>query len=452
MPSPTCKAYCLLWICVFAVTYVVGGIAVTSASGHAKGNTTRVVIVLKAELIMLLMSVFIYKRIMALFEPQGNVKPDEDNKLAIAAIEMRLAPYRKIASIATIVWLTLSHLMYFLYYFPDWAQHALFLLSATSLGVWTYLIALLFGFSLVNLATRVVQMSALGTRLIKPLLDIPLIKNLTLNSRLQTQIALFATLFFSLLTFYSCDKVTVKQLSLHLKDTPAQAKGMRLGLISDLHVGGTVGAAEINMVVELANEQQLDAIFIVGDLVDGTVSSLSSMVSPIQHLKAKHGVFFVTGNHEYYYGDANDWTQLLPKYGVKVLQNANHDLNGVCLVGLDDISAEKSGTANHAMDASKAIKGCTPDRPIIALAHNPVSAFNISKITEPRPVDLILSGHTHAGQFYVVAPVVYMLLPFLHGMYNLPNGGRMLVSAGTLYQGPPMKMAGYSELWVITLQ
>lgn len=255
--SPVWKAYCLIWLGLFAAVYVFGGIAISSESGHARGNMIRFVVVIKAELIMLLMSIFTYKRLMALFEPQLASKPDEDHRLAMAAAEVRLAPYRKMASIAIIVWLALSHWMYFLYYFPDWIQHAFFPLSATSLGVWTYLVAFLFGFSLVNLATRLTQTCAIGVQLTRPFLNIRLIKELTLNPRVQTRTALVLTLLLSLLTFYSCNKVVVKQLALRLKDTPDQAKGMRLGLISDLHIGGTVGADDIETVVSLANQQNL---------------------------------------------------------------------------------------------------------------------------------------------------------------------------------------------------
>ena len=62
------------------------------------------------------------------------------------------------------------------------------------------------------------------------------------------------------------------------------------------------------------------------------------------------------------------------------------------------------------------------------------------------------SGHTHAGQFYTVAPLVYWLLPYYYGLYDLNGGAKLFVSAGTLYQGPPMKMIGFNEIWIITLK
>ncbi len=46
----------------------------------------------------------------------------------------------------------------------------------------------------------------------------------------------------------------------------------------------------------------------------------------------------------------------------------------------------------HGMDIAKALIGCTPDRPIITLAHNPISVYNITAHVGVRPIDLILSG------------------------------------------------------------
>lgn len=128
-------------------------------------------------------------------------------------------------------------------------------------------------------------------------------------------------------------------------------------------------------------------------------------------------------------------------------------LKGVCLAGVNDISSPKSGILNTKMDLPKAIHRCPSNTSQIVMAHNPASIreFIVDHPKELSEIDIVLSGHTHAGQFYVVIPVVYWLLPYFYGLYEIPFGGQLMVMAGSLYQGPPMKMIGMSEVWVLEL-
>ncbi|CAD5206580.1 unnamed protein product [Bursaphelenchus okinawaensis] len=103
------------------------------------------------------------------------------------------------------------------------------------------------------------------------------------------------------------------------------------------------------------------------------------------------------------------------------------------------------------MDVS-ALSQCGKYDNIIVMEHNPAAApkiVNASKQLD-RNVDLIVSGHTHAGQFYVMIPYVYWFLPFWYGTYEIETT-KLLVSAGTLYQAAPMKMVGMSQIWALTL-
>lgn len=128
-------------------------------------------------------------------------------------------------------------------------------------------------------------------------------------------------------------------------------------------------------------------------------------------------------------------------------------VKGVCLAGVNDISSEKAGITYHHMDLKKATQRCPKDTSQVVMAHNPASIreFLVDHPDELAKVDLVVSGHTHAGQFYVVVPVVYWLLPYFYGLYEVPFGVQLMVTAGSLYQGPPMKMIGMSEVWILEL-
>lgn len=97
---------------------------------------------------------------------------------------------------------------------------------------------------------------------------------------------------------------------------------------------------------------------------------------------------------------------------------------------------------------------CPFNESIVVLAHNPAATKKILDFADQthRDVDLILSGHTHGGQYYILIPYVYWFLPYLYGLYSVNNGlTKLLVSAGSLYQAAPMKMVGRSEIWLLTL-
>jgi predicted MPP superfamily phosphohydrolase len=123
------------------------------------------------------------------------------------------------------------------------------------------------------------------------------------------------------------------------------------------------------------------------------------------------------------------------------------------LVGLQDLSSYKSGIKNTAMNVT-VITQCPSDKSIVVLAHNPAATKKILAFANKShyDIDLILSGHTHSGQYYILVPYVYWLLPYFYGLYSINNGlTKLLVSAGTLYQAAPMKMIGKSEIYLLTL-
>lgn len=125
----------------------------------------------------------------------------------------------------------------------------------------------------------------------------------------------------------------------------------------------------------------------------------------------------------------------------------------ICLVGLHDISSYKAGIINVSMDES-AIAKCQRNESVVVLAHNPAATKRIMEFANlsGRHVDLILSGHTHSGQYYILVPYIYWVLPYLYGLYNVQlDTTQLFVSAGTLYQAAPMKMIGRSEIWFITV-
>jgi predicted phosphodiesterase len=112
----------------------------------------------------------------------------------------------------------------------------------------------------------------------------------------------------------------VKRVEVPIQGLPSALEGFTIAQLSDIHVGPTIRSDYIQRIVDAVNRLGADAIAITGDLVDGTVAELREHIAPLAGLRARHGTFVVTGNHEYYAG-AHAWIDELRRLGLKVLLN-----------------------------------------------------------------------------------------------------------------------------------
>jgi predicted MPP superfamily phosphohydrolase len=233
-----------------------------------------------------------------------------------------------------------------------------------------------------------------------------------------------------------------------LERLPKELSGLSIVQLTDVHIGPTIGKKFLEHVVERSNDAKADAIVITGDLVDGSVASLRAHVEPLAKLRARYGVFFVTGNHEYYSG-VDEWLEELGRLGVKPLRNervALGDAVSIDLAGVDDASARGFGPA-HGPDYAKALGGALPDRELVLLAHQPSQIVHAARAG----VGLQLSGHTHGGQIWPFGALVRLNQPYVAGLHKHDARTQIYVSRGTGYWGPPMRLFCPAEITKIVL-
>ena len=253
----------------------------------------------------------------------------------------------------------------------------------------------------------------------------------------------------------------VKRVDVPIKGLPAAFHGFTIAQLSDLHVGPTIRRGYIQRIVDRVNRLEADAIAITGDLVDGTVAALRSHIAPLAGLKARHGTFVVTGNHEYYAG-AHAWIDELRRLGLRVLMN-EHVLLGANGAGaaqndeeIDDATLVLAGVtdfhaahfdAAHASSPAAALAGA-PARAAtrVLLAHQPRSA----PAAAAAGFQLQLSGHTHGGQFFPWNLFVPMQQPFTAGLHAQDDMW-VYTSRGTGYWGPPKRFGAPSEITLVRL-
>jgi uncharacterized protein len=241
--------------------------------------------------------------------------------------------------------------------------------------------------------------------------------------------------------------VAVKHVKIDVKKLPASASGYRIALLSDVHVGPTIGKSFIEEIVRRVNALEPDLVAIAGDLVDGSVAELGPLVAPLAGLRAKDGVFFITGNHEYYSG-VDEWLAFLPTLGIRVLVNERVSIGaegGFDLAGVEDLSAH--GFGGHRADLPRALEGRDPSRALVLLAHQPKAIVEAERLG----VNLQLSGHTHGGQIFPWMYAVALDQPYVAGLHDHGNA-KIYVSCGTGYWGPPMRLGAPAEITHIELR
>ncbi len=211
--------------------------------------------------------------------------------------------------------------------------------------------------------------------------------------------------------------------------------GFSITQISDVHVGPTIRRDFVERLVGRVNDLRADLIAVTGDLVDGSVHQLAAHTAPLSKLSARHGAYFVTGNHEYYSGEAA-WTREIRRLGLTVLKNQhvvlNHDGASLVLAGVNDFAAHHYDPAQRS-DPAAALEGSPADAGArILLAHQPGSA----QAAANAGYDVQISGHTHGGQFWPWNLFVRFFQPFTAGLHRVKNLW-VYVSRGTGYWGPP---------------
>lgn len=243
-------------------------------------------------------------------------------------------------------------------------------------------------------------------------------------------------------------RVRVERVRAGVRGLSPELEGFTIVQLTDVHVGPTIGKDFIEEIVAMSNALEPDLVAITGDLVDGSVAELGPLLAPLSRLRARHGVFFVTGNHEYYSG-ADEWIAFLKTLGVRVLRNERVPIVGregaaFDLAGIDDWSVR--GVPGHGPDLERALQGRDPTRPVILLAHQPKAVEQAARLG----VALQISGHTHGGQMFPFNYLVGLQQPYVAGLYN-HRGTTIYVSRGTGYWGPPMRVGAPAELTCIEL-
>ncbi|KAI4872924.1 hypothetical protein NFI96_005310 [Prochilodus magdalenae] len=347
-----------------------------------------------------------------------------------------------------LLFLVLAHCSYLsMFYLVDTEPHWLALLSFTCLGVYIILLFFLMAFSFVSRLRRLCSSSGQDGS--------------ASGSSGQTILALTVT---ALLTVYglfnAAQPPQVVEVKVPIEKLPASMDGFKLVLLSDIHLGPTIGRSKLQGIVTIINQLEPDVVVIVGDLTDSQVSRLRTAAEPLGFIQARLGSYFATGNHDYYTADVENWFEFLRSKGIEPLHNSHarvfrpgQSQDWICLAGIDDLEASMLRYPGHGMDVQKALSGCGEENPIVLLAHQPHAA---KKALQERPdINLVLSGklgHTHAGQLFPLTLLAFLVNPYFCGLYRVSEHTMVYVTPGTGYYGIPMRIGSHAEITQIILR
>ena len=218
----------------------------------------------------------------------------------------------------------------------------------------------------------------------------------------------------------------------------------KIAVLSDLHIHRTINPQKIEKIIKKTNQENADIILLAGDIIDDEVNKVKPITQLLTKLKTKHGIYFVTGNHEFYTGYQKT-TNELKKLGFTFLENSGTSITpNIYLAGIPDwFSAQQHQIP---ISLASALKNSTISQYKILMSHTPVD------FGEQNKFDLEISGHTHGGQIFPFHLFVKLANKYLSGLYTLENDAQIYVSNGAGQWGPQMRFLAPSEISIITIQ
>lgn len=244
-------------------------------------------------------------------------------------------------------------------------------------------------------------------------------------------------------------RVEVTEVDFPIKALPESFEGVKIAQISDIHIGPHLKRAFVEQLVALIADKAPDIVVLTGDLADGSVSKLTDDVAPLAEITAPLGKYYVTGNHEYYWGAAQ-WVEQVGKLGFRPLTNdaVTFDRDGasLTLAGVPDLtSLRMEGTEQT--DIVQTAQKSAPLSTKILLSHQAKTVDAAKK----EGFDGQISGHSHAGQYFPFTWIIKLVTPYTYGLYDL-DGFSLYVNKGAGFWGPPLRTGGPGEITLLTLR
>lgn len=234
----------------------------------------------------------------------------------------------------------------------------------------------------------------------------------------------------------------LKKLNVNIPKKESSIENLRIVMASDIHLGVSITNQQIKNLVNIINEQKPDIILLAGDILDDDPKYLikNNLGAPLKELRAKYGVWGITGNHEYI-GGIERAVNYINSLGIKMLRDISVIIDSSFnLVGREDLSIKSWGHRVR-KELSTLLSDVNPNLPTILMDHQPFKLKEASEL----PIDLQISGHTHHGQLYPFNFITKAIYEKSFGYLKI-NKTHFYVSCGYGVWGPPIRTVSRSEI------
>lgn len=247
---------------------------------------------------------------------------------------------------------------------------------------------------------------------------------------------------------FSAYHLKVKEVTIPIDGLTKEIRAVH---ITDVHLGSYRGKNYLEKVVGKAIELNPDVIFNTGDLFDNInhFHAGTDILEPFRKIAVPH--YFVDGNHDQYVG-ANKVFELAKEVGAITLQNEIADFGELQIIGLNNMAKDSISFDLHTVPGSETIQSVLENleidenRPTLVLHHRPDGV----EYMQPKGVDLLLSGHTHAGQLFPFTIVTKFMFRYNKGLYHYENMA-VYVSEGVGTIFFPFRLGTHGDITLVIL-
>jgi predicted MPP superfamily phosphohydrolase len=241
----------------------------------------------------------------------------------------------------------------------------------------------------------------------------------------------------------------IRSLDVALPGLPPELDGLRIALVSDLHVGTFTNGQTLKRAVEETSRLDADLVLLPGDLINNALADLPDALDAVSNMQSRYGAYLSVGNHDL----IEDGTEFVHRVKARAPLLINESrivpIRGhlVQLLGLPWHRDETQIASSVQQLARQIAPGAFP----ILLAHHP-HAFDAAAAAG---IPLTVAGHTHGGQLMLSDEVGFgpLLYRYWSGLYRKPasNGASLVVSNG-VGNWFPLRTGAPAEIIDLTLR